>query len=120
MLRAITDGRQTPSGCPLTATLFAKVGNTSEEPAGAPGGAAAIKPGCKRGRHRSASSCIVVAWAGRPAAAHSMALAPLPPAPPDCAALAELHELGYEVAAHTVQHKRVGAQAVLPAKAFLG
>lgn len=30
MLRSVTDGRQTPNGCPLTATLFAKIGNTSE------------------------------------------------------------------------------------------
>ncbi|KAL4457862.1 hypothetical protein ABPG75_012727 [Micractinium tetrahymenae] len=53
MLRAITDGRQSPNGCPLTATLFAKIGNT------------------------------------------------------DCKALRELYQLGYEVACHTVQHKRL-------------
>ncbi|KAL4424966.1 hypothetical protein ABPG77_002851 [Micractinium sp. CCAP 211/92] len=53
MLRAITDGRRAPNGCPLTATLFAKIGNT------------------------------------------------------DCKALTELYQLGYEVADHTFQHKRL-------------
>lgn len=35
MLRAITDKRRTLNGCPLTATLFAKIGNTGGGPTGA-------------------------------------------------------------------------------------
>lgn len=49
MLRAITDGRQSLNGCPLTATLFAKIGNTGEGPAWPVRRAGAAGPGLHEG-----------------------------------------------------------------------
>lgn len=50
--------------------------------------------------------CTAGEAARRSCAAHPHA-SPLAPSLPDCKALTELYELGYEVAGHTVQHKRV-------------